>query len=113
MGLALLPSIESGEHPCRIFVLFVKTFGFLGLHTCHDASIPVSVSPWVRASQRVDIPGRVIDRVQHHHTAPVTDPDLGQGATAPVRMVMPDISQARHADDRVMDLTGIKPVFSR
>lgn len=113
LGLALLARVEAGEHPRRVFVFFVKPFGLLGLHTCHDASVLGNVSPYVRASQRVDIPSRVIDWVQHDHIAPVTDPDLDQGAAAPVRMVMPDISQPRHADDRVADFTGVKPVFGR
>jgi hypothetical protein len=113
LGIALLARVEIGEHPCRIFVFFVKPLGLLGLHTCHDASVLGNVSPYVRASQRVDIPGRVIDRVQHDHTAPVTDADLDQGTAASVRMVMPDILQTRHADDHVTDLTGVKPVFGR
>jgi hypothetical protein len=113
LGVALLACVEVGEHPCRIFVFFVKLLGLLGFHTCHDASVLGNVSPYVRASQRVDIPGRIIDRVQHDHTAPVADPDLDQGAAASVRMVMPDIPQTRHADDRVTNLTGVKPVFGR
>ena len=113
LSLALLARVENGEDPCRILVFFVKPFGLVGLHTCHDASILGGVSPGVDASQRVNVPGRVIDWVQHGHAAPTTDPDLDQGATAPPGMVMPDIRQAGHADDRVMGFTGVKPMFGR
>jgi hypothetical protein len=71
------------------------------------------VPPGISASQRVDIPGRVIDGVQNGHVAPITDPDLDQGATAPLWMVMPDIGKAGHADDRVTNITSVKPVFRR
>ena len=59
------------------------------------------------------IPGRVIDWVQHGHTAPVTDRDLDQGATAPLGIVMPDILQARYSHDLGTDFPGVKPVLSR
>lgn len=64
------------------------------------------MSPGAGASQRIDIPGRVIDWVQHDHAAPATDQDLDQGATTSLGVVMPDMRQAGHADDRVMDLAG-------
>jgi hypothetical protein len=111
--LALLARVEEGEDLRRILVFFVKPLGLTGLHTCHDASILGNVSPGVGAPQRVDIPGRVIDWVQHGHAAPVTDPDLDQGATAPLRVVMPDMIQAHDPHDRGTDFTAIKPVFGR
>jgi len=113
LSLAFQARVEKGGDPYRILVFFVKPFGLVGLHTCHDASILSNVSPEVGASKRVDIPGRVIDWVQHGHTAPTTDPDLDQGATAALGVVVPDIRQAGQADDRVMDFAGIKPVFGR
>jgi hypothetical protein len=99
------------EHPGRIFVLFVEPLGFLGLHTCHDASIVGKVSSRVGAPQGVHVPGHVINGVEHSDAAPVTDPKLDQGPTAALRMVMPRIPQTCHADDRIMDLAMIKPVF--
>lgn len=64
----------------------------------------------VGASQRIDIPGRISHRVQDDKAQLAADRDFDQGAAAALRVVIPDVAQAAHADDRVMYFLPAQPV---
>lgn len=70
----------------------------------------VNVSYGVCASQRVDVAGGIVYRVEHHETLSILYLHLYQRTPPTLRMVVPGIPKASDAHDDIADILPVQPM---
>jgi hypothetical protein len=70
----------------------------------------VNLSYGLCASQRVDVDGGIVYRVEHHETLSTPYLHLYQRTPPTFRMVVPGIPKASDAHDNIADILPVQPM---